>query len=118
MASKGKAGLQYFGFGAFIAGLILAVVAGILWPSNTNIIVALLILGIIVGLLNIAAREFMLLLVAVIALVVVGNVFEPIKILRLGAFLGNILNYVAILVAPAAVIAAVKALWTVAKPGD
>jgi hypothetical protein len=118
MASGRKGILHYLGFGAFIVGLILAIVAGILWPSNTNIIIALLILGIVIGLLNITAKEFMLFLVAVVALIVVGNVFEPIKILRLGVYLGNILNYIAILVSPAAIIAAIKALWAVARPGD
>jgi len=118
MASKGKGFLHYLGFGAFVVGLILAVVAGILWPSNTTIIIVLLILGILIGLLNITAKETMLFLIAVIALIVVGNVFAPLKVLSVGVYLGNILNYIAILVSPAAVIAAIKALWAVGRPGD
>jgi hypothetical protein len=118
MALKGKGFLHYLGFAAFIIGLILAVVAGYLWPSNTTIIIVLLILGIIIGILNITAKETMLFLIAVIALVVVGNVFAPLKVLSLGIILGNILSYIAILVSPAAIIAAIKALWAVGRPGD
>lgn len=118
MALGRKGFLGFIGFGAFIVGLILAVVAGLLWPSNSTIIIVLLILGIIIGLLNITAKEFMLFLIAVVALVVVGNVFAPLKVLSLGVVLGDILSYIAILVSPAAIIAAIKALWTVGKPGD
>jgi hypothetical protein len=115
----GKRGPLFFiGFGAFIAGLVLAVVAGLLWPTNSTIIIVLLILGIVVGLLNITAKEFMLFLVAVIALVVVGNVFAPLKVLDVGVYLGNILSYIAIFMSPAAIIIAIRALWEVGKPGD
>jgi hypothetical protein len=118
MALGRKGFLGIIGFGAFIVGLILAVIAGLLWPSNSTIIVVLIILGIIIGLLNITAKEFMLFLIAVIALVVVGNVFTHLTILSLGVMLGNILSYIAILVSPAAIIAAIKALWAVGRPGD
>jgi hypothetical protein len=117
MASGRKGILGFIGFWAFIVGLILAVVAGIFWPQNTTLIVVLIILGVIIGFLNITAKEFVLFLLAVIALVVVGNVFAPLTVLSLGKILGNMLSYVAILVAPAAIIAAIKALWAVGKPG-
>jgi len=110
MASRGKRVLGLIGFWAFIVGLILAVIAGLLWPSNSTIIVVLIILGIIIGLLNITAKEFMLFLIAVIALVV--------TVLSLGVRLSDILTYIAILMSPAAIIAAIKALWAVGRPGD
>jgi hypothetical protein len=110
--------LSTVGFWAFIVGLIVAVVAGILLPQNTIIIIVLVILGLIIGFLNITASEIMLFLVATIALVVVGNVFAPLTTLGIGAILGNILAYVATLMAPAAIVGAIKALWAVGKPGD
>ena len=55
---------------------------------------------------------------ATIALVVVGNVFAPLNMLGVGKMLGNMLAYVGALVAPAAIIAAIKALWVIGKPGD
>jgi len=118
MATGGKGVLGFIGFWAFIIGFVLAILAGIFWPTNQTIIVVLVILGIIIGFLNVTAKEFMLLLLAVIALVVVGNAFAPLAGLRVGEVLGNILSRIAVLVAPVAVIAAVKALWAVAKPGD
>jgi hypothetical protein len=116
-ATKGNI-LSKIGFWAFILGLVISVVCGIVAPQNSIIVIILVILGLIVGFLNITAKEIMLFLVATIALVVVGGVFEPIKVLGVGAILNNMLGYVATLMAPAAVIAAIKALWAVGKPGD
>ncbi len=110
--------LSKIGFWAFIIGLILCVVAGFAWADNQGVLIALLILGIIIGFLNITAKETMLFLVATIALMVVGRVFEPLSVLDIGRHLDNILAYVATLMAPAAIIAAVKALWNVGKPGE
>jgi hypothetical protein len=75
-------------------------------------------LGLIIGFLNITAKEMLLFLVATIALIVVGNVFTPLKTLGIGVILGSMLSYVATLMAPAAIVAAIKALWAVGKPGD
>jgi hypothetical protein len=110
--------LGLIGFWAFILGLIIAVICGVILPQNTIIIIVLIILGLIVGFLNITAKEIMLFLVATIALIVVGNVFAPLTMLGIGKILGSILGYVAALMAPAAIIAAIKALWSVGKPGD
>jgi hypothetical protein len=116
MATGGKGVLGFIGFWAFIIGFILAIVAGIFWPTNTTIVIVLVILGIIIGFLNITTKEFMLFLLATVALVVVGGqAFTSLG--TIGAKLGDVLGHIAILVAPAAVIAAVKALWSVAKPG-
>jgi hypothetical protein len=116
MATGGKGILGFIGFWAFIIGFILAIVAGIFWPTNTTIVIVLVILGIIIGFLNITTKEFMLFLLATVALVVVGGqAFTSLG--TIGAKLGDVLGHIAILVAPAAVIAAVKALWSVAKPG-
>lgn len=78
----------------------------------------MVVLGIIIGLLNITAKEIMPLLLATIALIVVGGVFEPIKTLGIGSILDRMLRLVATLMAPAAVIAAIKALVAVGFPRD
>ena len=118
MASGKKGFLGFIGFWAFIAGLIIAVVGGILSPANTVLVVILIILGLVVGFLNITGKEIMLFLIAAIALIVIGRVFEPLTVLGIGRILDNILSYIAIFMAPAAVVAAIKALWAVGKPGD
>ena len=110
--------LGIIGFWAFILGLVIAVIAGIVLPANAAIIVVLIILGLIIGFLNITAKEIMLFLVATIALIVVGNVFAPLTTLGIGKILGSILSYVATSMAPAAIVAAIRALWGVGKPGN
>ena len=109
--------LSKIGFWAFIVGLIIALIAGIFLPANAVIIIILIILGLIIGFLNISLKETVRFLVATVALVVVGNVFTPLTMLDIGEILGNILSYVAALMAPAAIVAAIKALWAVGKPG-
>jgi hypothetical protein len=110
--------LSTIGFWAFIIGLVIAVVAGIVFPANDIFIIILVVLGIIVGLLNVTAKETMLFLLATIALVVVGNAFASLTALSIGKILGDILAYVAVFMAPAAIIAAIKALWAVGRPGE
>jgi hypothetical protein len=118
MTAEKKGVSGFIGFWAFIIGFVLAILAGIFWPTNQPIVITLVILGIIIGFLNVTAKEFTLLLLATIALVVVGNAFAPLTALRVGELLGNILSRIGVLVAPAAIIAAIKALWAVAKPGE
>ena len=104
------------GFLAFIIGLILAVVAGLFFPGNTVVILILLILGLLIGFLNINDKEIVLFLLAVIALLAAGNVFAPLTALDIGERLGNVMAHIGALMAPAAVVVAVKALYDAAKP--
>jgi hypothetical protein len=113
--------LGLIGFWAFIIGLVIALVFGIIAAITSGmdtswIIIILIILGIIIGFLNITAKEVPTLLLATIALIVVGNVFAPLP--GIGKLIGSVLGYVAVLVSPAAIIAAIKALWVIGKPGD
>jgi len=134
------------GFMAFIGGIILSIIAGIaveprtileidpeivIGPANhpdtvATVVLILAILGIIVGVLNITAKEVLLLMVAAIALIVVNNSgiggYQGFDILDklvggLGTTITDILNYFGRLMAPAAVIAAVRALFAVGFPG-
>jgi hypothetical protein len=123
--AKGKTNvLSMIGFWAFIIGLIIAVVVGIMAALGmaagfmTAIIIILIILGLIIGFLNITAKEILLFLVATIALIVAGSVFAPLTTLSIGKILDQILVLIATLMAPAAIVAAIKALWAVGKPGD
>ncbi len=110
--------LSKIGFWAFIIGLILAIVGGLVAHDNATVVVVLVILGLIVGLLNITGKEIMLFLVATVALIVAGGVFAPLTIGGIGTKLDQILRFVATLMAPAAVVASIKALWAVGRPGD
>jgi len=110
--------LGIIGFIAFAFGLLIAIIGGIVAPNNATIIIVLVILGLIIGVLNISGKEIVPLLVATIALVVVGSVFEPIKAGDIGTLLDDILSLIATLMAPAAVIVAVRALWAIGFPGE
>jgi len=111
----------YIGLAAFLVGLVLAVIAGFAARDNGAIILVLVILGIFVGLLNITAKEIGTLLLAAIALIVLGGTsFGALDDLinGLGSGLDGIVKYLASFMAPAAVISAIRALWGVARPGD
>lgn len=106
---------------AFIAGYAVSVIAGIWWPDLDGILIALVIMGLIVGLLNITGREIIPYLVAAIALLVVGNfgAFDSLDQVRanLGTRINDIVHLMALFTAPAAVIQAIKAGVVLAKPG-
>jgi hypothetical protein len=110
---------------AFIAGYVLSIIAGIWLPTNQILILILVILGVIVGLLNITGKEIIPYLIAAIALIIVGNIgdggaFSPLNDVweGLGDVLNDIVRKMAIFSAPAAVIQAIRAGVTLAKPSD
>ena len=104
---------------AFFSGMILAGLAGIFWRNVAGISLALVILGIVVGVLNISDREIMPFLVSAIALVVVGsgsftvlnNILDG-----FGTVLNGIVGHVATFMVPAAIINAVRSMWRLAQP--
>jgi hypothetical protein len=114
--------LQKIGNWAFILGVIVAIIAGVFASQVVAyaglIGLFLVILGIIVGLLNIEDKEIMPFLIAVIALVVVGNVraFEVLNevIAGLGTIIYAIVANIALFAAPAAVIVALVSVKNLA----
>ena len=116
-----KKAMPIIGFIAFALGILMAVAFGI-FPFNrevvNGVIIALVVLGLIVGFLNITTKEIIPLLVATIALIVVGNVFEPISAFGIGQIIDNVLKLIATLMAPAAVIAAIRTIVNVGFPKD
>lgn len=113
--------LGFIGMGAFSVGLVLAIIYGVISRDDASVTLALVILGVVVGFLNITRREMVLLLLTAVALIVVGKAsFSPLNDLvdELGTSLNGIVSYLAVFMAPAAVITAVRAIWAVARPGD
>jgi cobalamin synthase len=123
---------------AFIAFVIIAIVMGLVvgsWAYNANshwddpdvsnanayVTLVLLILGITVGLISIAAKEVTPFLIATIALIVASsilNVWTPLtKIHELLYYWAKaILNYIVAFAAPAAVIIAIKEVFAMTRP--
>lgn len=121
--------LQKVGSWAFILGVVIAVIAGALMAVffdtmaqyGDAIALVLVILGIIVGFLNIKDKHITDFLVAVIAVASVGIVAQNFLALNygmlkpLGSVLFNIVADIAVFVAPAAVIVGIKQIWALAK---
>ena len=99
---------------AFIIGIILTLLAGIIpaWQTPT-VMWILVVLGLIVGFLNVTAKETSEFLIATVALMVVGSAglgALPALGTAIKAILGNIVAFVA----PAALVVAVKAIFDLA----
>jgi hypothetical protein len=108
--------MRMLGFLAFLVGFILAVVAGLFFFDQSWVLIVLLLLGLLIGLLNVNPSEVLPFMVAAIALVVVGNVFTPITTMDIGVKLGHIMTLIAALMAPAAIVVAIKTLYQASKP--
>lgn len=112
-----KTGGNLLGAWAFLIGVILAVIFGFI-ATQLWVIWVLVILGIIVGLLNIADAEVQPFLIAGVILVIVsafgGSVFAGLQLLNT-AFLTNILNNMLMLFVPATVIVALKSVFSIAR---
>ena len=107
---------------AFFSGYVIAVIAGIWWPENGGLIAVLVILGLLVGSLNVTSKEVVPYLVAAIALVLIGSnqVFTPLNLVvdGLGERVNLVVRMMAIFTAPAAVIQAIRAGMVLARPGE
>jgi hypothetical protein len=102
-------------------GLALAFFAGIFLQSNAVVIIVLMVLGIIIGVFNITNRELTSMVIAAVALIVAATAgFETLNEIAngLGDAVNGIINYLARLMAPAAVIAAIRQFIVVGRPGD
>lgn len=109
MASKGSA----IGSWAFLIGVILAIILGALGSVTETIAIVLVVLGLIVGLLNIKDEEVKPFLWAGVSLVIVsglgGNALSTIT------WMSNILNAMLLLFVPATIIVALKSVFALAK---
>jgi len=107
---------------SFIAGYLIAIVAGIWWPDNGAILSILAIMGLLVGFFNITGREVVPYLIAAVALVLIGTAhpFEPLRTVNesLVDNIDDIVMLMAVFTAPAALVQAIRAGIYLAAPGD
>lgn len=97
---------------AFIIGLVVAVLAGLLFQPGWAIWV-LAILGLIVGLLNVTAEDTRSFLLAAIALTLSATALNTLPIV--GTALSFILPFVVAFVAGATIVIALKELFQAAR---
>jgi len=101
------------GHWAFIIGILLAIIAGLIPALQTPTITWILVLlGLIVGFLNVTIKETQEFLIAAIALLIISSTGAlPV----LGTIIATILSNIVAFVAPAALIVALKAIYDLAS---
>jgi hypothetical protein len=116
-----NAGGSKFGVWAFIIGVILALIGGILvgllGAGQTIVTSVLIILGLIVGFVNVTDKESKDYLMAAVVLVIVayfgGATFSAVP--AVGLYLQNVLNAILTFVIPATIIVSLKAIYALAR---
>lgn len=109
--------MQQIGGWAFIGGVLIAILAGLVTGLGMTIpgliALVLVVLGVVVGFLNINDKEMDKFLIAAIALMAAGTaglVQIDSVVAPLGTILQNMVSNIAIFVAPAALVVALKAV--------
>ena len=116
MKHKSELNIQTVGSWAFIIGVIIAIIAGF-WPIGTAATSTLIILGLVVGFLNVTSTEINSFLFASLVLVVLssmgGQVLGAIQFV--GPMLKSIFTAMLLFIIPAAVVVGLKAIYTLAE---
>lgn len=97
---------------AFIIGLIISIIAGLVNIGTTGL-AWLVVLGIIVGFMNVTSKEVTGFLIATIALMMVGSV--GLNLPAIGSFMTSIVSAFISFVAGAAFIVAIKEVFVITK---
>lgn len=101
---------------AFLVGVIIAVLVGLFAGKATGTIATVLVvLGIIVGLINITEKQTTGYLMAAAVLLIAGLTGSGFEALPFGVQLSAMLGNIILFVAPAAVIVALKTVITLSK---
>ena len=115
-ASKENLELHRVAHYTFFVGLLVAIVTGLfrnlLEPQV--LVTTLVILGLVVGLFNLTAKETTPFLVACVALMLAGIVNLGL-IPGVGLYLRSILSNIVVFVVPGAIIVGMKAIWKLAS---
>lgn len=116
--AKEQSILPKIGSWAFIIGVLVAILIGLFSKmAASNVIMSVLVvMGLIVGFLNVNGRETMTFLLAAVSLVIVtsfgGNVVATIS--GVGPYLQGILNAMVVFIVPATIVVALKAIYALA----
>ncbi|MBD3354536.1 hypothetical protein GF361_00965 [Candidatus Woesearchaeota archaeon] len=115
MAKKKKGDAKKTGHYSFIAGIVLAVLIALVPQLRGDISVwILVILGVIVGLLNVTAKETTGFLVASMALIIASSA-SALTLATIWTGLTSILGNIIVFVSPAAIVVALKTVYSLAE---
>jgi hypothetical protein len=110
--------LAKVGSWAFIVGVIIALIVGVFSTANVVTTSVLIVLGLIVGFLNVTGRETTPFLLAAVSLVIIsnfgGDVFSTMNS-AFGNTLTSVLGAMMTFVIPATIIVALKAIYDLAQ---
>ena len=98
---------------AFLIGVVLAVVLGILGAVNANWVIVLAIIGLIVGFLNIADKEVEPFLMSGAVLIIASALGQG--VMKLVPVINDVLVALLAVFVPAIIIVAIKHVFTLAK---
>jgi hypothetical protein len=102
--------LPKIGSWSFIFGFVIAIIAGF-WQASGALLSVLVILGIIVGFLNIQGRDAMKFLLASVSLVVISSMGHQ-AFSVVGTYFGRMLVNLIVFTTPAAAIVALRVIFT------
>ena len=110
--------IQAIGSWAFLLGVFVAIITGAFLPQKTSTVVSFLVLlGTIVGLLNVTTKETNAFLVAAVSLVIItslgGNVVTD--VFSIGVYLKGMLDSILVFVVPATIVVALKSIFALAE---
>ena len=106
---------------SFIVGIIIAAVIGLFSNSIDQktsgwLVLLLIVLGLLVGFLNISEKESTPFLIAAVALIVTSGAGATISMIpKIGVYLTQVVTQIGVFVTPAAILVAVKSIWALAK---
>lgn len=119
MAKKTSSKVKKFGAYAFLIGIIIALISGILMLFIEPVVITslLILLGLIVGFLNVTDTEVKDYLITAVSLVIVtalgGTSIADLAII--GPILAQILHAIMIFTIPATIVVALKEILSLAK---
>ena len=114
--AKEKMELHRIAHYTFFAGLLVAVIAGFFRNlfAPEVLVTTLVLLGFIVGLFNLTAKETVPFLLASIALMLAGIVNLGL-VPGVGPYLRSILSNIVVFVVPGAILVGMKTIWKLAR---
>ncbi|MEK6889046.1 MAG: hypothetical protein AABW80_02970 [Nanoarchaeota archaeon] len=108
-----KSGSNFIGSWAFLIGVVVAVIFGFLGQVQGGILTTLVVIGLIVGLLNIADKETGTFLISGAVLIIAGSLAGD--SLSSLAWASNILDALLAIFVPSTIIVAIKNVFVLAR---
>lgn len=98
---------------AFLVGIVVAVVFAVLGNLTSPVLIALVIVGFIIGLLNITSSEATPFLLSGAVLIIASSMGG--NVLNVVPYLGDILKALLVLFVPATIIVAIRNVFSLAR---